>query len=67
MSFIPFPAHNARVSTSVGTGTVHSVWAYNDRRTVIVTLDTPAKIGIVFEKTVACQVEEIVVLDEVAA
>jgi len=59
MSFTDFPAHNARVSTPVGPGTVHSVWAYNDRRTVIVTIDRPVKVGIVYETTLAFQVEEV--------
>ena len=60
MSFTDFPAHNSHVSTPVGTGTVHSTWAYNDRRTVIVTMDKPVKLGKVYETTLAFQVEEIV-------
>lgn len=48
-----------RVNTPVGPGTVHSTWVYNDRNTVIVTLDEPVKCGVVYETTVAFQAHEI--------
>jgi hypothetical protein len=51
MTTTTFPQHNARVSTTSGPGTVHSVWTYNDRNTVIVKMDGG--------KVLAFQVEEV--------